>query len=251
MQQSGSPFLTDTFDMTQQSLWEFQNSLLICSIGQVVAVTGNKASIQPLVNYFDKNNGFQTMPVLQNVRIAQLFSNTASIQYPVTTGDTGIILWFDREIETALKANTPSDPSSGSLSNANACVFLPFLSAQAPSVPLPTDGVKINSLTNITTQSAVDTKIQATGNLNLSGLNVNIEANAKLAVEANIGADFTSANISLLETLISLNNYLKTFATEASGVATVGDLANKLVPAAIALSQSLAAVGKDLTTFKG
>lgn len=267
MMQSGSPFLTDNFDLIQQNLWEFQNSLFICSIGKVTAVTDKTVSIQPLVNYFDKNNGFLEMPVIEEVRVAQFFMKSASVLSPIVVGDTGIILWFDREIETALKNGSPTKPMSGSMSNASACVFLPFLSKDAPALLQEADGLKLDSKSKVSITSAEDFTVASQGKASVSSTgdltvvsqgktsigaagNLALSTQAKLSSQAAAGTDFTSAGVSLLSVLQQMVADASQFATVAAAVTTPGQLP-QLAAAAAVWKAFLTTTSTALTTFKG
>lgn len=282
MQSSGSLFLTDDYELTQQALWDFQNSLFICSIAKVTKVTDKTVSIQPLVNYFDKNNGFKPMLELDEVPVFQLWTKTASIQFPVIAGDTGIVLWFDREIEEALKNAAPTIPSSGNLNNAQACVFIPFLSASAPSILKAEDGLILNSTTKMTATSTKEVSISgkdkitiaAEKNLTITSkdaMNLStdnsfslsakqsmslessqagtIKAGQKLTATGTAGIDLQGGGVSLPDTLKQMAQDAQTFAQALSSL-TSPPLTPVGAAAAAWLPTLVAAITK-LQTFKG
>jgi hypothetical protein len=106
-----SPFLTDTYDIAQQLIWDFQNSLCICSVGVVKEVTEKSVTLQPLVKYFDKNNGYKDFPKLLKIPVSQLTVISGGLKIPVIVGDTGVIIWFDRDVTDGLKAKVSTKPS--------------------------------------------------------------------------------------------------------------------------------------------
>lgn len=125
------PFFNDEFDVFKRGLYNATNSSSRCSVGIVTAINLSPVTVnvQNAVQYFDKIQGFQEPPILQNVPVMQLSNAAYSIKTPLNIGDIGLLLWFDREVYTYLvSANvTPSIPDSGTMNNENACVFLPVM----------------------------------------------------------------------------------------------------------------------------
>ena len=130
---ANNAFINDAHDMTQRAIWNYSNYKTICSVGTVTAVNANPVSVnvQALVKYCDtlSEGVWQEYPELVDVPLAQMGSSAYSVYSPLNVGDTGIILWCDREIYTALSQSKPTvvQPNSGELSELNACIFIPFL----------------------------------------------------------------------------------------------------------------------------
>jgi hypothetical protein len=144
-----NPFFHDASDVTKKLIWLSQNSKNTISIGKVVSVNTSPVSVnvQPLINYYDVISQWEEFPILQNVPVSQMGSAVFSVNAPLNIGDTGMILWFDREVYTCLLAGatTSTIPSSGSLNNVNACVFVPFLQSFALAQALESNGFDIIS----------------------------------------------------------------------------------------------------------
>jgi len=152
-----NPFFYDEADIAQRVIWKNQNAKSQCSIGQVVSINTSPVSvnIQPLVNYFDLISKWETYPVLNNIPVAQMQTATYSFNTPLNIGDTGLILWFDREVYTTLLAGatTTQIPNSGSMNDVNACVFLPLMQAFSLANQLLPNGVDfISSEVSLMTQ---------------------------------------------------------------------------------------------------
>ena len=159
-----NPFFHDESHIADRCIWRYANGKNICSIGKVTQINSSPVSvhIQPLVNYFDRLGGFTEFPILEYIPITQMQTTTYSINTPVNVGDTGIILWFDRETYTTLLAGAlvPNTPSSGNLKDINACVFLPILPSFTLANSLQNTGVDfisanislLTQLTNLLTQ---------------------------------------------------------------------------------------------------
>lgn len=133
MQKECDPFLADSFEISKRLHWDIMNSQNRASVAQVIGYgtdTGT-VNIKPMVNYYDKVEGFSEYPELINVPVVQLTSSSFSFKFPVNIGDVGVVLWMHREIQTALSGGG-STPVLGDLSNVNACVWMPFTTYSSP-----------------------------------------------------------------------------------------------------------------------
>lgn len=162
-----NPFINDEFDLTKRMIFSQMNSKSNCSIAYITAINSSPVSVnvQPSIKYFDKIEGFQTPEVLENIPVAQIANNNASIRMPLNVGDVGILLWFDREVYSWLLATSlsPSSPDSGNLFNESACIFIPLVQKFAIAPQIKNTGVDfisseislltqlINLLTDLTT----------------------------------------------------------------------------------------------------
>lgn len=144
-----NPFYFDESDIAQRVVWKNQNAKNICSIGKVTAINANPISVnvQPLINYFDPIIKWREFQEIDYVPVIQMQTATYSINTPLNIGDTGILLWFDREVYTCLLAGAsqPTTPNSGSLNDINACVFLPIMPSFTLANTLLPKGVDITS----------------------------------------------------------------------------------------------------------
>lgn len=139
------PFFNDEFDIFKRGLYNANNSSSNCSVGIVTGINLSPVTVnvQNAVQYFDKIQGFQEPPILQNVPVMQLSNLAYSIKTPLNVGDLGLLLWFDREVYTFLvsPALTPQPPESGTMHNENACVFLPVMQKFSQANTLKATGV--------------------------------------------------------------------------------------------------------------
>lgn len=146
---NNNPFFHDESDIAQRVVWKNMNAKSSCSIASVVGINAApvSVSIQPLVKYFDQIGGWTSYPVLKYVPVAQMQTVAYSINTPLKVGDTGLVLWFDREVYTCLQAGatTTTTPDSGNLFDTNACVFLPLMPAFNLANQLMPSGVDIIS----------------------------------------------------------------------------------------------------------
>lgn len=144
-----NPFFRDESHIADRCIWRYANGKSICSIGKITQINTSPVSVnvQPLVNYFDGLAGYTEYPILQYIPIIQMQTTAYSINTPVNIGDTGILLWFDREVYTTLLAgaSATNSPSSGNLRDINACVFLPILPSFTLANSLQSTGVDIIS----------------------------------------------------------------------------------------------------------
>lgn len=128
-----NPFLNDDADTINRAIWSYANYKNKCTLASVVAVNSSPVSVdvQPLVQFSDINSDgkWRDYPVLREVPLAQAASATYAIKYPINDGDTGFLLFCDREIFTALGASsaTITQPAYGELDELQACIFVPML----------------------------------------------------------------------------------------------------------------------------
>lgn len=135
-----NPFLHDEYDLIERALFNQNNSKNYCSLGTITAINSSPVSvdIQPVINYFDKLDGFKTPPILKKIPVAQISNGMASLKFPLSVGNVGVILWLDREGYSWLDSSTvgPKAPDSGNLINDSACLFIPIFQkfSNAPTV---------------------------------------------------------------------------------------------------------------------
>ena len=160
-----SPFYFDESQIADRCIWRDRNGKSQCSIAKVVQVNSTPVSvnIQPLVNFYDQTVGFRQYPVLVNIPVAQIQTAISAILTPLNVGDTGIVLWFDREVYTTLSLPLPipNTPNSGDLSDVGACVFLPMLPSFGAASPIQSSGVDFisNTISLLTQVSALLTQL--------------------------------------------------------------------------------------------
>lgn len=100
--------------------------------GQIVSYDPvlRKASIQPTVNRKYSDGTVQPMPILNSVPVMMPFSGGASITFPISVGDTCLVVCCERSITEWLNQGiqvTPNDPRIFSLADAVAIMgLLPF-----------------------------------------------------------------------------------------------------------------------------
>lgn len=144
-----NPFIYDESHIADRMIWKRMNAKSQCSIAMVTGINSTPVSvnIQPLVNYYDQIAGWTEYPVLKYIPVMQFQTASFSISTPINIGDTGLVIWFDREVYTTLLAGatTPGIPDSGDLSDTNACVFINGLPSFVIAKSLQQTGVDITS----------------------------------------------------------------------------------------------------------
>lgn len=117
-------------------------------------------NVQPLVKRVvqDFEEGLElveSLPQIPNVPVAFPRSGGDWITFPIAAGDTGLLVFCERSIDTWRATNRESDPGSVRMHNLSDAVFLPGLSATAAAL----------------TTSATATVINVASALHLGGLN--------------------------------------------------------------------------------
>jgi len=144
-----TPYIDDTFDLVKEIMFEEMNSTSRCSLGTIVKINNSPVSvdIQPVINHFDKIEGFLEPEILKNIPVLQQGNAAASLRFPMNSGDVGVILWLDREgyswLASALVG--PKTPESGTFHNESACIFIPLLTKFSQAAPVKNLGVDIVS----------------------------------------------------------------------------------------------------------
>jgi len=143
------PFINDTPDIFRRMIQNWKNAQNFCSIGKVVAINSAPVSVnvQPLVKYYDNITRWEDYPVLLNVPVSQIAGPLYSIRTPLNVGDTGIIIWVDREIYTCLLsgASTTTIPDTGDTNDQNSCIFIPTIQSFGAANMFQNRGVDIVS----------------------------------------------------------------------------------------------------------
>jgi len=124
-----NPFLPDSFEQLKRALFSFHNNIPKVSIGSVSAVNQSTVDVKPSIQYFDNNAGFQDYDVLHSLPVFTLFSSQHSVKLPINPGDSGLVIWVDREIYTWLSSSSSSSapPESGTSHNVNNAIFIPCI----------------------------------------------------------------------------------------------------------------------------
>jgi hypothetical protein len=142
-----NPFFSDNVDIIERAIWRNQNAKSICSIAKVTAVNESTVDVQPLIKHFDAYAGWVDCVEIKDVPVSQNQTSSHSIQTPLKVGDTGMVIWFDREVYNNLQsgAREISEPSSGKMNDLSACVFIPAITAFSKAKPLKQKGVDVVS----------------------------------------------------------------------------------------------------------
>lgn len=146
-----NPFLNDDSDVINRAIWSYANYKNKCTIAKVTAVNPSPVSVdvQPLIKYCDINSElkWEAYPELVDVPVAQSASANYAAKFPLNVGDTGFLLFCDREIFSALQLSSATvvKPAYGELDELQACIFVPMLQLFQLAPTLASKGVDFDS----------------------------------------------------------------------------------------------------------
>jgi hypothetical protein len=177
--------------------------------------TQQRASIQPAINKLYTDGTTQALPILNNVPVIFPASGGASISFPVSVGDTCLVVFAQRSIDNwKLQGGqvTPFDPRKLDLSDGMAIVGLNPFNKVAPA--------QNNTDLQISYQGSTIT-IKHGGNISIDGGNIsvsggNISINGSGVAIGNSGAELVSTLTSFMNQIVSMSVLNPTFVPLAS-----------------------------------
>lgn len=144
------------------------------------------------------------VPVISNVPVVFQRTQQTAITFPLKTGDSGIVIFCDRDIDAWLLNGNNVTPSSKRMHHLNDCIFIPGLFAQNKGMlnDVATDmfiGYKSTTITiqengNVIIKSSKDINIEAANDINIqSGASANIQVtnDANIAISGNATLNVT------------------------------------------------------------
>lgn len=145
--------------------------------------TKNEVDLQPAIQEVLTNNKFLTMPQIFNIPVLELGGNDLSIKIPLKAGDTGIVIFCDRDITLFKQEKKNTQPNTLRKHDLSDGIFIPMKFGGAGS-------------SNVIIQSADgNTKFEITS----SGINVK----GNITVDGTITATDVSTN-----SVASLNTHI-------------------------------------------
>lgn len=90
------------------------STLNVCLPATVIKYndTNNTVSLQPAIQAVLPDNSFKTLPQLLNVPVLELGGNGLSIKIPLKAGDTGIVIFCDRDITLFKQEKKNTQPNT-------------------------------------------------------------------------------------------------------------------------------------------
>lgn len=90
------------------------STLNVCLPATVIKYndTNNTVSLQPAIQAVLTDNSFKTLPQLLNVPVLELGGNGLSIKIPLKAGDTGIVIFCDRDITLFKQEKKNTQPNT-------------------------------------------------------------------------------------------------------------------------------------------
>jgi hypothetical protein len=208
--------------------------------------TTQKAKIQPTINKVWTTGKIEPMPVLENVPVIFPQAGGASLSFPVTPGDTCLIVFCERSItEWLLQGGfaTPNDPRKFDLSDAVAIMgLMPFNSTFPPRVNntdlllnygLSSIKIGIDGSITITGPSGAFVNVDVSGNFKIFGTNVKIQTGTTLA----LGLPGNELINQLITALTQINNVIAALAIDTNvlpGTKAAAVTAETILPGVIA-----------------
>lgn len=180
-----------------------------------------KAAIQPLLNKVWADGTETPMPVLENVPVIFPRAGGASLTFPVSEGDTCLLIFIERSIDLWLSVGgqvSPDDPRKFDLSDAVAMVGL-FPFSENSSADNGTDVL-----------------------LTYKGSNIRIKENGDIVIETSSKVAIGNTTTEVLDVLSQLMGYLQ-------GASVTGPALNG--PLSAAFIAQVAALQAQLNLIKG
>lgn len=119
----------NSYDAVMQILKEniFVN-LRVCIPAIVVEYnnTNNTVKLQPAIKTILEDNRIIDMPILLNVPVLELGGNNLSIKIPLKVGDTGIVIFCDRDISLFKQEKKSTQPNTLRKHDLGDGIFIPM-----------------------------------------------------------------------------------------------------------------------------
>ena len=128
---------------------ENNNRNITACVGTITKINTDPISVNVRKNIHirTKQTSFIEAQELIKVPIMQLFGKSFKVKLPFNVGDTGILIWFHREVYSWLShaSEETAKPDSGEMQNLQSCVFMPFIQKFNKQNQIHDDGVDIVS----------------------------------------------------------------------------------------------------------
>lgn len=117
--------LDGLFKMLQKKIFI---DLRVCLPAIVVeySSTNNTATLQPAIQTVTINNKFVTLPQIFDVPVLELGGNGLSIKIPLKAGDTGIVIFCDRDITLFKQEKKNTQPNTLRKHDLSDGIFIPM-----------------------------------------------------------------------------------------------------------------------------
>jgi hypothetical protein len=144
-----------------------------------------KATVKPLINRKYADGRIEEYPVINNVPMIFPRSGGASLTFPVKIGDTVLLVFSDRSIESWAENGGNVNPDDNRMHNINDAIAIPGL------IPFVAGSAAKNNDDVLLTYAGAEISIQSDGKINMKSPKVTIDApevymTGELLVKGNI-----------------------------------------------------------------
>lgn len=141
-------------------------TLNVCIPATVISynTTNNTVEIQPAIQRILTNNEIQDRAIIPNVPVLELGGNGLSIKIPLTSGDTGIVVFCDRDISLFKQEKKNTQPNTLRKHDLSDGIFIPMRFGKSGS-----NNILIQSEDGATKLEITSTGINIKGNVNIEG----------------------------------------------------------------------------------
>ena len=126
--------------------------------------TKNEVDLQPAIQEVLTNNKFLTMPQIFNIPVLELGGNDLSIKIPLKAGDTGIVIFCDRDITLFKQEKKNTQPNTLRKHDLSDGIFIPMRFGSSGS-----SNILIQSADGATQLEVTSSGINIKGNLVVEG----------------------------------------------------------------------------------
>lgn len=129
-----------------------------------------KAVVQPLINRRYADGRIEPYPVINNVPVIFPRCGGASFTFPVKVGDTVLLVFSDRSIESWSESGGQVNPDDNRMHNINDAIAIPGL------IPFSTKSMAKNNDDVLLTYAGAEIEIKKDGKINMKSPRVKIDA---------------------------------------------------------------------------
>lgn len=142
------------------------STLNVCLPATVIKYndTNNTVSLQPAIQAVLPDNSFKTLPQLLNVPVLELGGNGLSIKIPLKAGDTGIVIFCDRDITLFKQEKKNTQPNTLRKHDLSDGIFIPMRFGSSGS-----SNILIQSADGNTKFEITSSGINVKGNITVDG----------------------------------------------------------------------------------
>lgn len=158
--------------------------------------TNNTVKLQPAIQSVIIDEGFVNMPLLLNVPVLEIGGKNLSVKIPLQAGDTGIVIFCDRDITLFKQEKKNTQPNTLRKHDLSDGIFIPMRFGNAGA----TDNISIESADGNTKFEVTSSGITIKGNVTIDGT---VTSSGDITTDGKLTAtDVTTS------TIASVNNHI-------------------------------------------